>query len=50
MSSRLMGISIVKERCLFPKFNDFLEKIAKTMDDLEKLPQLQFQPTPFKSW
>ena len=56
MSSRLMEVermkrtSIAKERCLLPKFDNFLGKIARTMDDLEKLPLLQFQPPPFKSW
>ena len=32
-------MSIAKERCFLPTFDNFLGKIAKIMDDLEKLPR-----------
>ena len=50
LADRMRRTSTAKERCLLPKFDNFLGKIAKTMDDLKKLPQLQFQPPPFKVW
>ena len=39
---RMERISITEKWSLLPKFNNFIGKITKFMDDLEKLPQASF--------